>query len=281
MANYPILYSFVSLLFTYFLLLDKLSWPVIRLRLRERFGANKQVTSEIKVSLLYLLPLRLVSRLWGYLNKIPLPVPLRRPLIQWYATTFGCNLDEIEQQDLSQYENLGQFFRRSLKANVRPVARGDCLVSPADGRIVQLEQMDDSTGFVGSVKGIFYSVDNFLGPCTYGNLRSNVVDLDNGRWLKRSSDSEYGLYSTVIYLAPGDYHRFHSPADWVVKHRRHFSGRLFSVRPSFVKSFPDLFSVNERVAYYGEWKHGFFSMTAVGATNVGCVNVHFDQVSFD
>ena len=57
---------------------------------------------------------------------------------------------------------------------------------------------------------------------------------------------------------------------------RHFPGELLSVKPNYVASFPGLFHVNERVAYLGEWAHGFFSMTAVGATNVGSVHAVFD-----
>lgn len=40
--------------------------------------------------------------------------------------------------------------------------------------------------------------------------------------LLHNEDNE--LYQFVVYLAPGDYHRFHSPADLKIKFRRHFQG---------------------------------------------------------
>lgn len=42
------------------------------------------------------------------------------------------------------------------------------------------------------------------------------------RKLLHNKDNE--LYQFVVYLAPGDYHRFHSPADLKIKFRRHFQG---------------------------------------------------------
>ncbi|KAI7833202.1 phosphatidylserine decarboxylase-domain-containing protein, partial [Kickxella alabastrina] len=44
------------------------------------------------------------------------------------------------------------------------------------------------------------------------------------------------LYFCVIYLAPGDYHRFHSPANWIVEARRHFAGELYSVSPYIART---------------------------------------------
>lgn len=232
-------------------------------------GLHLLTLNDLKISLLYCLPLRFISRIWGLLNAVELPVALRAPLYTWYAKTFGCNLDEMLVEDLTQYRNLSEFFRRSLKPGVRPLGEAE-VVSPADGRLVQLETLSVASGFVGSVKGIYYSVERFLGcsPTTNSPFRPQLK-------------AGHRLYSCVVYLAPGDYHRFHAPTDWTVTARRHFSGRLFSVKPSFVATLPDLFSINERVVYAGQWKHGFFSMTAVGATNVGTVNVFCDPVSLN
>ncbi|KAL1598650.1 phosphatidylserine decarboxylase 1 [Paraconiothyrium brasiliense] len=85
------------------------------------------------------------------------------------------------------------------------------------------------------------------------------------------------LYYCVIYLAPGDYHRFHSPVSWVVESRRHFAGELFSVSPYLQRTLPGLFTLNERVVLLGRWKWGFFSYTPVGATNVGSIKINFDR----
>ncbi|KAL8733141.1 MAG: hypothetical protein Q9166_002333 [cf. Caloplaca sp. 2 TL-2023] len=85
------------------------------------------------------------------------------------------------------------------------------------------------------------------------------------------------LFYIVVYLAPGDYHRFHSPTSWVAEKRRHFAGELYSVSPYLQRTLPGLFTLNERVVLLGRWRWGFFSFTPVGATNVGSIKINFDS----
>ena len=87
------------------------------------------INTDLKITLIQLLPLRLISRMWGYINQIPLPQNVRKPLFLWYSRTFGCNLKEIETEDLSQFCNLSEFFRRSLKPNARIIDTADGVVS--------------------------------------------------------------------------------------------------------------------------------------------------------
>lgn len=56
-------------------------------------------------------------------------------------------------------------------------------------------------------------------------------------------------------------------------------GELFSVNPGIAHWLQGVFNFNERAVYVGMWEHGFFTMAAVGATNVGSINVCFDKVS--
>ena len=95
---------------------------------------------------------------------------------------------------------------------------------------------------------------------------------------KLQSDNKQ-LLQITMYLAPGDYHCFHSPLDWTVEQRRHIKGKLLSVRPSVATWMPNLFAQNERVVYSGRnaKDSGFFTFAAVGATNVGSIMIDIDE----
>ena len=58
------------------------------------------------------------------------------------------------------------------------------------------------------------------------------------------------------------------------------TGELFSVNPGIARLVRGLFNLNERAVYVGQWEHGFFSMVAVGATNVGSMRIYHDKVLF-
>ncbi|KAL6930983.1 hypothetical protein ACO0R3_004107 [Hanseniaspora guilliermondii] len=277
------------------------------------------------------LPLNAVSRVWGQLNSLDLPVWLRPYSFKLYSYCFGVKLDEMEQPDLTHYKNLSEFFYRTIKDECRPINFNDDIVMPSDGKVLSLGEIDPITGEIEQVKGINYNVKEFLGTHSHQLMNKSIVeytptlndiskievppqdiDLEQGlnintdkhsQIIQDHQDSEHlkvlkDLMDTgksdmassredlkhnkkfmfiVIYLAPGDYHHYHSPTNWLVKIRRHFPGQLYSVSPYFQKNFKNLFILNERVSLLGNWKHGFFSMTPVGATNVGSIKLNFDK----
>ncbi|KAK7087178.1 phosphatidylserine decarboxylase proenzyme, mitochondrial-like isoform X3 [Littorina saxatilis] len=229
------------------------------------------------VTLYRKMPLKAISRLWGRFNQIELPIFLRKPLLGLYIWMFGCNLDEAEIEDLRHYKNLGEFFRRELKSHVRPIDDDHVLTSPADGKILYYGKVEN--GILEQVKGVTYSLRGFLGPQTWHGAQANDInhmsDYEYQQQLELNPDND--LFHCIIYLAPGDYHRFHSPTHWNVVHRRHFPGELLSVNPGVARWIQGLFNFNERAVYTGKWEHGFFSMCAVGATNVGSIKIYCDE----
>ncbi|KAI9291628.1 phosphatidylserine decarboxylase [Neoconidiobolus thromboides FSU 785] len=265
------------------------------------------------------LPLKTLSRMFGLFNEINLPVWLRDPSLRLYSWVFGCNLNEMEDQNLKNYPNLSTFFFRKLKPGVRPLDDA-ILISPADGRVLHFGEVTGNN--IEQIKGISYDINDLLGrdttssiiqetmPVNYKGEVINEEEFANVNGINYSLAGLFGgesnttehphdeneikkervdkkpwesisngrkLFFTVIYLAPGDYHRFHSPTNWVVELRRHFAGELYSVSPFILKYLQNLFVLNERVALIGKWKHGFFSMLPVGATNVGSIKIHFDE----
>lgn len=171
---------------------------------------------------------------------------------------FKAKLDEI-QRPLAEYKHLTDFFTRRLRDGARTIdERPYVMCSPVDGTVVSTSADMDRNGILAQVKGIEYHVTDFLGIPTPKLKPGNA------------------LFSAVLYLSPGDYHRFHSPTEWVATSRTHFAGQLLPVNPLVAYVLPQLFCANERVAVFGEWEHGFYSYTAVGATNVGSIRLSFD-----
>lgn len=219
-----------------------------------------------------------------------------------YGIVHGESIEQIKGVTYNLDALLGNDERPST-----PV--GDAILG-SSGAVVDEEEF-------ANVNGIEYSLDDMMnqghsvktesavGPD--GLARSEENDPKTEKALVKLADVTpditnhkvkpgNAMFFCVVYLAPGDYHRFHSPTNWVVQTRRHFAGKLdlilficlfvthykfigelFSVSPYFVNLLQNLFVLNERVALLGKWKYGFFSMIPVGATNVGSIKINFDE----
>lgn len=150
---------------------------------------------------------------------------------------------------------------------------------------------------IDQVKGFSYSVSALLGASSFipmiaegdtdedGDEPENTsmdkrkkswwrVSLSSPKiWDPVSSRPAKGLFYCVIYLRPGDYHRIHSPVDWNIFIRRHFSGNLFPVNERAARTIRNLYVQNERVVLEGLWQEGFMAIAAIGATNIGSIEL--------
>ncbi len=201
-----------------------------------------------------MLPKDDLSHWTGRLLHTELPKPVREASIAAFAKAYGINVDEAEKP-LAEYQSIGDFFTRKLKAGARPQAKG--FTHPCDSKIVQAGLI--SAGSLVQAKGIDYSASALLGD------------------EERAERYERGAFVTY-YLCPTDYHRVHAPESAKALWRNHLPGALWPVNAWSMTRIGNLYAKNERVAVEFETGAGDrFCMVLVAATNVGNIKLSFDS----
>lgn len=191
-----------------------------------------------------LVPQQQLSKVAGRLAASRHPY-VKRTFIRSFAKAYNISLDEYERQSLNAYESFNDFFTRELKEDARPIDMTiHGIVSPADGIISQLGQIDDHKLL--QAKGRYYDVGQLL------------ADSEDGRYFAD------GSFATV-YLAPSNYHRVHMPFAGTLTKTRYVPGTLFSVNNTTAANVPDLFARNERLVCLFDTEYGKAAVVMVGA----------------
>ncbi|CAA2978410.1 mitochondrial phosphatidylserine decarboxylase [Olea europaea subsp. europaea] len=261
-------------------------------------GVELEFHPDVKASFLRLLPLRSISRLWGSLTSVELPIWLRPYMYKAWARAFHSNLEEVGLP-LEEYASLREFFVHTLKEGSRTIDSDPyCLVSPVDGIVLRFGELRGTGAMIEQVKGFSYSASSLLGASSFlpmitaeyareenGEEENTLRDETKRSWWRISLASPKvremaspmkGLFYCVIYLKPGDYHRVHSPVDWNVLVRRHFTGHLFPMNERAARTIRNLYIENERVVLEGQWREGFIALAAIGATNIGSIELYME-----
>lgn len=200
---------------------------------------------------LKVLPRAQISRALGCLCDLTLSPTTSKLVSNAYCRLFPVDLAEAVPQS-TPYSSFDAFFTRELRQGVRPISH-DSIVSPADGRLSAAGPIVGGTTIL--VKGRPYEVGELLGE------PADAARFQNGSF-------------AVVYLAPGDYHRVHSPVDGQGVLVRGIPGDYLPVNRIGEEHFPRLFVRNNRVAITLETKaHGRVAVVLVGAYIVGRISM--------
>jgi len=171
---------------------------------------------------------------------------------------FKIDMSQYVIEDISEYPTMNDFFIRSIKPELRPVANKDdnnVCTSCGDSRFMCFPSINDATRMW--VKGDLFSVASMLG--------SECVE---------ESKLFEGGSMAIFRLAPQDYHKFHYCTGGKIAKTSDIPGWYHSVNPICVQH-PDVnvFTVNHRVVNFFEaaGNGGKICMINVGANIVGSV----------
>jgi phosphatidylserine decarboxylase len=196
----------------------------------------------------YLIPQHALSVLMHKLTRSEVTW-FKNGFIRFIIKKYKVNIEEAKTADIATYRSFNAFFTRQLREDIRPVADGDVTVSPVDGAISQLGQIE--SGQIVQAKGRQYSVLELL-----AGDQQLAQQFENGQF-------------ATIYLSPRDYHRIHMPQTGKLKSMTYIPGKLFSVNPRTARAVPNLFARNERVVTVFETDNGPMVLVLVGAIFVG------------
>lgn len=205
-----------------------------------------QLAERIAVDSFRWAPTDLFSTLVGWGARCRVPRVLRDPLYGAFARAVDARVDEAGAE-LPAYSTFGDFFARTLRPGLRPVA-GERVVSPCDGAVAASGPIVD--GLLVQAKGHHYSLAELL------TVPSLAAALGGGEFL-------------TVYLSPRDYHRVHAPVAGEVVAYHYVPGRRWPVSRPFVERVDRLFAVNERVVIELKTAWGPAAVVMVSATGVG------------
>ena len=206
------------------------------------------MSDRLKVLLQYMLPKHRLTTVAGRIAGARGGAMTTR-LIRWFVGKYAVDMSEAADPDIGSYESFNDFFSRSLKPGIRPLATAD-FVCPVDGAISQFGAIDD---------------DHILQAKGHRFTTTQLVGGDAAL----AAHFRHGSFAN-LYLSPKDYHRLHMPCDGKLMRMIYVPGALFSVNPVTARGVPNLFARNERtVCVFASQAHGIFVMILVGATIVG------------
>lgn len=170
---------------------------------------------------------------------------VKNVVISAFKAQYGIDMSIAEQSNALKFKSFNDFFTRSLKQGVREIdADIKSIVSPADGAISQIGQVED--GEVFQAKGQSFTVENLIADPQL------AAPFKNGQF-------------ATVYLSPKDYHRVHMPFAGTLTETLYVPGELFSVNQTTAENIPGLFARNERMVCLFDTDVGRMAVVLVGA----------------
>ncbi len=181
-------------------------------------------------------------------------------MIENFAKENGIDLNEAKKS-LNEFTSFNDFFIRELKDGARKIDFDeDTLVSPADGKILVIENLHDSSKFF--LKGEEFTLNEFFKD-------------------EKLAEKYQGGVMVIIRLAPVDYHRYHFPADGKISKSTEIEGYYYSVSPHAIRKNFRIFCENKReYSILSTEKYGDICICEIGATMVGGIKQTYEPNTF-